>query len=574
MKKYFFYFIITILGAGLYPLFSVEADQGFYVNSEYEPMRNTFEEAVNLTSSTRAQFFVEKDYYDKLSDKDKNIFLTKTAELGVVFDSEIYLKMKSLFGDEWTPGIDKDSRIIVYITDMKSDVNGYFREVDEYDRLKYPDSNQREMIYINAKYLTGDTISAILAHEFQHLINFNQKNRLRVLSEEKWLNEALSEYAVTFSGQDKKSDYFKNTVKNFLAIPTDALGIWEETSNDRASASLFIHYLAEQYGEDVIRDIAQSDVIGEEAINYALKKNGFDKNFSDVFFDWTVALFLNSESPYPGYGNIAVSRIRRYKFIHSDLQYSSFHILPQLTYFVSEAGINASFVVRDLASEWHRFLPSKYDPENPRVLHIDFTSRNDYYFRVPVVVTYLSGKIDVLEADIKNGGGFIEIPDFNIEISSVVIIPASHTKLSDFSQRDPLRTFSYSVLLIDSPYPGYGEIPVSRIRQNSYLLRAENRQEVYVIKNGYRRHLQDPKVFNFYEHLKWANVSQVSPDVLNNYRESKLIRKAGDYKVYEIIGFRRFRWLDMTAEEFEESGREWEAVYEINTAEFNWYRNL
>ena len=217
LRKYFFYFCVMVFGVGLYPLFSAEASREFYVNSEYEPTGNTLEEAVNLTSSTRAQFFVEKDYYDKLSEKDKDIFLTKTAELGVVFDSEIYSQVKSLFGDEWTPGIDNDSRITVYITDMKSEINGYFREIDEYDYFKYPNSNQREMVYINAKYVIRDTASAILAHEFQHLVSFNQKKRLRVLDEEEWLNEAMSEYAITFSGQDK-SDYLENAVKNFLAV--------------------------------------------------------------------------------------------------------------------------------------------------------------------------------------------------------------------------------------------------------------------------------------------------------------------------------------------------------------------
>lgn len=558
MKKYFFYFVIVILGVGLYPLFSAEAVQEFYVDPEHEPNGNSLEKSDYLTSSTRAQFFIEQDYYNKLSEKNRDVFLTKIAELGVIFDSEIYLKIKSLFGDEWIPGIDNDSRVTVYITDMNSGINGYFREIDEYDYFKYPDSNQREMVYINAKYAAGDTASAILAHEFQHMVNFNQKKRLRILDEDEWLDEAMSEYAVTFSGQNKKGDYFRNTVKNFLAVPTDALGVWEETPNDRASASLFVHYLAEQYGENVIRDISQLDFIGEKAINYALKKNGFDKNFSDVFLDWTAALFLN----------FSVGGNSVYKFNDSSLQYSLFHISPQLTYSVGETGISAGFAVRDLAPEWHRFLPAKYDSKNPRALSVDFSSRDDYYFRVPVIVTYLSGKIDVLEAEIKNGKGFVEIPEFNAGVSSVVIIPASHTKLSDFSQRDPLRTFSYTVSLNEVKT----DLTLNKILSGS-LIRANGYSEVYVVKDGFRRYLQHSAVFNFYGHLKLEDIENISAEELNEYGESRLVRKAGDYKVYEIIGFRRFRWLDMTAKNFELSGYDWNAVYEINSAEFNWYRN-
>lgn len=549
MKRYhIIYIVIFIWGGGiLFPLFvegNIQNIRQFYVNPKYEIDGKNRETAIHLTSSTRTKIFVEQDYYDKLIERGKDVFLTNVSNLGVKFDSDIYLTEKRLFGDEWSPGIDNDHRITIYITEMRSDVDGYFREIDEYNIVN---SNKREMIYVNAKYIGQGRAPAILAHEFQHLINFNQRKRLRVLDEEEWLNEALSEYAVTATGFSDAGDYLNRTARNFIANPTNALGIWESAAIDQASVSLFIHYLVGRYGESILKDIVQSKYVGEEAISFAIRKNGFNETFSDVFTDWTIALFLNSSD---------------YKFQHSDLQYSLFHVMPQLSYSVGESGLGASFVVRDLAPEWHRFLPAKYTPQNPQALQITFSSRKDYYFRVPVVVTYLSGNIDVLEVEVKNGSGFIEIPDFTFQISSVVIIPASHTKLSDFSSIDPLRTFSYSVSVGAS----------SGVIKNGDLVRLKGEPEIYIVKDGYRRWLQHSVFFDFYGHLRWENVKIVSQNILENYQEAKLIRRAGDSRVYEVIGFRKIRWLDMTAREFEDFGYDWEQVYEVNSIERGWYQ--
>jgi hypothetical protein len=566
MKIFLYTAFIVVLGGGiLFPSFVDGSDYQnirFYIDNQYKPGGDSIERAVHLTSSIRANFFVEEKYYNSLSEKNRSLFLDNVANLGVEFDSKIYLQEKIFFGDEWSPGIDNDHRITVYITEMDKNVDGYFRETDEYD---VANSNKREMIYVNARYINQGRGSAILAHEFQHLINFNQKKRLRVVNEERWLNEALSEYAVTALGLNDIDDYLRRAVRDFLANPTDALGLWEASFIDKGSVSVFLHYLAGQYGDDVVKDIIQSKFAGENAINYALQKNGFKKIFSDIFIDWTIALFLNSKLPSSAVNGDTSDITQLYKFNHPDLQYLPLHIKPQLTYLADESGLNASFAVRDLAPMWHRFLPTKYDAANPLALRISFSSRNDYYFRVPVVVTYLSGEIDILETEINNGIGSIEIPGFNTGISSVVIIPASHTKLSDFHQADPLRVFSYSVSLKKSD-------SAKKKDESRYMVSAYGNPKVYVLGNGYRRHLQNPIFFNFYEHLKWENVEIVSAEELDKYKESKLVRRSGDYKVYEVVGFRQFRWLDMTPEEFEKSGRSWEAVYEVNQAEFNWYK--
>ena len=103
---------------------------------------------------------------------------------------------------------------------------------------------------------------------------------------------------------------------------------------------------------------------------------------------------------------------------------------------------------------------------------------------------------------------------------------------------------------------------------NGSLIKAINDFKVYIINNNYIRHILDSKIFNFYNHLNWESIQEVNS--LNNYQESFLIRASNDYKVYEIKDKKK-HWLDITAEEFENSGHSWDEVYVVNEEELGWY---
>ena len=96
MKRYIFYIAIFIVWSGiLFPLFANGAGlsiRNFYVDPEYEISGNSQETAIHLTSSTRAYLFVEKNYYDKILERDRETFINNVSNLGVKFDSDIYLK--------------------------------------------------------------------------------------------------------------------------------------------------------------------------------------------------------------------------------------------------------------------------------------------------------------------------------------------------------------------------------------------------------------------------------------------------------------------------------------------------
>jgi len=103
------------------------------------------------------------------------------------------------------------------------------------------------------------------------------------------------------------------------------------------------------------------------------------------------------------------------------------------------------------------------------------------------------------------------------------------------------------------------------------LIREQGDARVWIVQNGFLRHVRHPAIFGFYRHLRWEDVREVEPGTVARYRQSALVRALGDDKVYEIDAAGAKRWLNMTPEGFAASGRQWEAVYVINAAERDFY---
>ncbi len=113
-----------------------------------------------------------------------------------VFEEQTYPTNRALFGNEWSPGVDGDPRVHIYLGEVPG-VGGYFSSADEFPRSVNPFSNEKEIFYINTNNaLPGsDYFDGILAHEFQHMIHWNVDR-----NEELWINEGLSELAAAVNG--------------------------------------------------------------------------------------------------------------------------------------------------------------------------------------------------------------------------------------------------------------------------------------------------------------------------------------------------------------------------------------
>ena len=208
--------------------------RNFYIDSSYDLYDRSEITAYLIRTTDYLYFYIEKNWWESRSSKEQNEIRIALYDLGGEFKNKIYPVLTFNFGQEWRSGIDGDEKITVLLHPMKEGRAGYFRLSDEYYKLQAPTSNEREMIYLSSESIATSLAKSFLAHEFIHLITFNQKDRIRRVAEETWLNEARAEYVPTLLGHDDKyeSSYLQKRVKIFLENPSFSLTEWQGAAAD------------------------------------------------------------------------------------------------------------------------------------------------------------------------------------------------------------------------------------------------------------------------------------------------------------------------------------------------------
>ena len=169
---------------------------------------------------THSNVWVADNYYNSSSFTTvSNRITSKQAnELAAKFDL-IYEKETPIFGFEYGGGVldtdpsyggaDGDPKIQILVYDIDEDYSsvqtggtfGYFYSGDEYSQSELIGSNrsnQAEIFYVDAHFtgLRPELMYSTLAHEFQHMINFNQKTIKSNYNPNStagvWYNEMLS----------------------------------------------------------------------------------------------------------------------------------------------------------------------------------------------------------------------------------------------------------------------------------------------------------------------------------------------------------------------------------------------
>ena len=111
---------------------------------------------------------------------------------------------------------------------------------------------------------------------------------------------------------------------------------------------------------------------------------------------------------------------------------------------------------------------------------------------------------------------------------------------------------------------------ISKTEMNSYaddeLIKTSDNSAVYIIIAGMKRHIPSAEVFESYG-FNWDDISIVSSDELVDYPEIDLIRAAGDVKVYLLAGGKK-HWIPTIAV-FNKHGYKWENVIIVNSTESN-----
>jgi hypothetical protein len=222
------------------------------------------------------------------------------------FEEHTYPNNRRLFGSEWSPGIDADPHIYIFLGNVPG-VGGYFSSPDEYPVQVRPRSNEHEMFYINLdNALPGnDYFDGILAHEFQHMIHWAVDR-----DEDTWVNEGLSELAGQINGYD-----VGNSDRLYTSKPDTQLTAWpelEDSGPNYGASYLFLAYFLEQYGEAAIRQLVTQQANGIAGFDRVLEAvDPAQRQFSDLFADWVIANYLDDPRLNEGRYGYTALRIER-----------------------------------------------------------------------------------------------------------------------------------------------------------------------------------------------------------------------------------------------------------------------
>lgn len=207
------------------------------------------------------------------------------------FEEKIYPRDRALFGNESSPGIDGDPRLTILNIALRG-AGGYFSASDTVPKQVNRFSNERDMfvIGVNSYPIGDDSYASTLAHEFQHMIEWNVVRRSPT-----WFNEGMSTLAQDLNGYPED-----RLAAGHIATPDIQLTGWatDAAQNGRhyGTSNLFLRYFHAQYGGDA----AISELVKRDAGNHpdvfveiAQRIRPEIRNFADLVADWAVANMLD-----------------------------------------------------------------------------------------------------------------------------------------------------------------------------------------------------------------------------------------------------------------------------------------
>src|SRR3990167_4606873 len=507
----------------------------FFVDPAYDKLHRSSIGASQLYSGNKVEFYIEDSYLSTLGGFSRDRLDEDIEALSDTFDNQIYNTLTRTFGLEWTPGIDNNPKLTVLLVQMKEGIGGFFRVEDELALKNALNSNEREMVYLNIDYIKEhQRIASFLAHEFQHVINFNQKNRLRQIADELWFNEMLSEIAPTIAGLD--AEYSGSNVEarvgQFLSAPTDPLMLWEGKSEDYGIVNIFAQYMYGRYGSQFFTLLEQTSKTGEDAINEALTAMGKQERFLDIFKNWVVTVMLNNCNVIPQ---------NTYCYQNPNLSADNLKIRFNLDMGSGDEFSNTDSVY-PWQGQWFRYERVLEDTRPlDHIFILEFSVLENVEFLVPYVVFPKTGSPQIFFASFQNKNAKFFVEDFGYKINKVVIMPmvvsselnnprvfvikahVSETIPQDAINSNPDDTpfeLPQSITSLDLNIP------------DGALIRAQGDMRVFTTKGNYKRWIQSAEIMDMYGHLRWEDIIEVSQNTLDEYTNSNVVRFANDPKVY------------------------------------------
>ena len=220
----------------------------------------------------------------------------------------IYPIVRANFGSEPPAGAFNDITLTDDIWILVADPakmggwGGFFWSGDLFASSTYAPSNERKIFYLTY-YGNGAGHMAYskgtLAHEFQHMVNHYERSLVGV-SEEAWLNEAMSGYSEHLCGfgiPTTNDTRAANVNSFFTNVSANSLSDWAGASEDYGQVYLFGTWLGQRYGTSgSVKALLQTSAVGTAAVELFT-----GRPYSTVLAEWSLALYVNdsvSGGPY------------------------------------------------------------------------------------------------------------------------------------------------------------------------------------------------------------------------------------------------------------------------------------
>ncbi len=293
-------------------------------------------------------------------------------------------------------------------------------------------------------------MKSYLAHEFIHLVTFNQKDRILEKDEDVWLNEMRADLVPTLLGYDAnyQGSNLQKRVNAFIQKPDDSLTEWRNVVSDYGAVNLFGQYLIDHYGQKVLTYSLKSDKTGIASLQEALRNLGSSKDFNQIFSDWLVTLVVND-----------CSLGSSYCYFNQNLK--NLRVVPKLNYLPggTESTLTVTNYTKEWAGNWFKFIGAE------GTLKLNFIGDEKTAFNVFYLTQDLSGTYHISSL-LLNGSqsGTIYVSDFGSKTDSLILIPSAKKKTVNFSGSEPYYQFIWSASLINET-PENNELVKSLLAQ-------------------------------------------------------------------------------------------------------------
>lgn len=245
----------------------------------------------NITTNTPYQINAKLTYSGtKANVWVYNNFITSqdAQKLGTEFDNRIYKSVTSNFAS--ASDVDRDGKVNILCYDIQDGFNGsggyvggYFYAGDLFDSTN---SNKSEIFYIDTYPAMGTgTVKDVtkangtLAHEFQHMVNFNQSVFIEkgTAPMDVWLNEGLSMAAEQIYSVKVLTDRIAYYNATASTASGHSLLYWDQ--NGDVLANYALSYLMSQYiklqtnkGDSIFKEILLDKNNNYKAVEDVVKK--------------------------------------------------------------------------------------------------------------------------------------------------------------------------------------------------------------------------------------------------------------------------------------------------------------